>query len=218
MAITNNQGTGVSSNVSNMAALHIWESAITLNKQEGINAQKGPVEILRSYIAQNTQVGIILAQAASTLTNDIIVRNGVSSPNGGIRIQQINGLAQNLSFLTIAYNTAGGSSIAGLSSDQTVAISSSILYENNNTSTGVDQMCSGCTATFSLFSGTVPIGMNNIGGDPLFVDTATDDFHLMPTSPAKDAADSATTVRIDYDGNPRPAGTGFDIGADELLP
>ena len=39
---------------------------------------------------------------------------------------------------------------------------------------------------------------------------------LLPGSPAINAADPATTVSIDQRGEPRPAGTGFDIGAFEF--
>jgi hypothetical protein len=219
MAVTNNNNAGIASNVSNQNALHIWESSITLNKQEGINAQKGPVEILRSTIASNTQYGIFISQCATTITNTFIVRNGMTSSYGGIRMQQLQGLPQSLSFLTIAHNTASNANIAGLSSDTTVAITNSILVENNNASTGVDQICSGCTATYSMFSSTtVPIGTGNIAGPASFVDIATDNFHLSAASTAVNAGDPASTNLVDYDGDVRPNGTGFDIGADELRP
>jgi hypothetical protein len=58
--------------------------------------------------------------------------------------------------------------------------------------------------------------MGNIAGPADFVDIATDDFHINPTSPAANAADAASTNLIDYDGNVRPSGAGFDMGADEL--
>jgi hypothetical protein len=217
MAITNNTNTGVASNASGNAALYIWESSITLNKQEGLNAQKGPVEILRSLIAKNTQYGIFISDSAATIRNTYIVRNGQSSSYGGLRLQNLQGMPPSLSFLTIAYNVASNANIAGISADTTVSITSSILVENNNASTGVDQICSGCTATYSMFSSTtVPIGMGNIAGPADFVDIATDDFHINPTSPAANAADAASTNLIDYDGNVRPSGAGFDMGADEL--
>jgi hypothetical protein len=60
---------------------------------------------------------------------------------------------------------------------------------------------------------------NNIVGDPLFVNLANRDYHLMPTSPARDAAMPATiTTDHDFDGVARPQGPAPDVGAFELTP
>jgi len=62
----------------------------------------------------------------------------------------------------------------------------------------------------------------NISMDPLFVDIANDDFHLMPSSPAIDAGTNEGAPPQDFDGNPRPEdgdGDGFaivDMGAFEF--
>ena len=52
-------------------------------------------------------------------------------------------------------------------------------------------------------------------GDPAFVDPANDDYHLGSGSAAIDAGVDAG-VASDIDGDPRPAGIGYDIGADEF--
>ena len=62
-------------------------------------------------------------------------------------------------------------------------------------------------------------GSHLVKGDPKFVDAANNDFHLLVESPAIDKgidslSGSAAPV-IDFDGNSRPMGTGFDIGAFE---
>ncbi len=57
-----------------------------------------------------------------------------------------------------------------------------------------------------------------VGVDPRFVDLAGDDFHLQSTSPAVDAGEALAEVDVDYDGTPRPQGSGWDIGAFEFLP
>jgi len=51
-----------------------------------------------------------------------------------------------------------------------------------------------------------------------FVNAAAKDFRLLPNSPALNAGKnvSGNGVTFDYDENPRPSGTGFDIGAFEL--
>jgi hypothetical protein len=47
------------------------------------------------------------------------------------------------------------------------------------------------------------------------VNPANNDFHLGPNSPARDAVDAGPT--LDFEGDPRPRGDRFDLGADEAL-
>ncbi len=64
----------------------------------------------------------------------------------------------------------------------------------------------------------------NISADPLFVDPVGGDFHLGDSSPCIDAGiDPAAyvdpgLVEFDFDGDARPYGAGWDIGADEWTP
>jgi hypothetical protein len=51
--------------------------------------------------------------------------------------------------------------------------------------------------------------------DPMFVDPSADDYHLDKESPAVDAG-AVVTLDEDYDGDERPIGDGYDIGADEV--
>jgi hypothetical protein len=52
-------------------------------------------------------------------------------------------------------------------------------------------------------------------GDPEFVDAGNFDFHLLSSSPAIDNG-MAVFVTTDFDGNTRPSGEGWDIGAFEF--
>jgi hypothetical protein len=53
-------------------------------------------------------------------------------------------------------------------------------------------------------------------GQPGFVNPPTD-FHLQSTSPAIDKGTTISTIGTDFDGNVRPQGAAFDIGAFEVL-
>jgi hypothetical protein len=67
------------------------------------------------------------------------------------------------------------------------------------------------TAGFSHYTYTLG---TTVAADPLFFSST--DFHLQPGSPAIDAGLTLDDVPDDYDGNPRPNGAAYDIGAYEL--
>ena len=57
---------------------------------------------------------------------------------------------------------------------------------------------------------------HNSTSNPVFVNAANKDFHLHTSSPVIDGGISISGINIDYDGNPRPKGAKFDIGAYEF--
>jgi hypothetical protein len=70
------------------------------------------------------------------------------------------------------------------------------------------------------YTGTVITGANTITGqDPLFLNVASDDFHLDSDapSPAIDKGTSSGAPSVDFEGDTRPQGDGVDIGADEAI-
>lgn len=62
-----------------------------------------------------------------------------------------------------------------------------------------------------LITGTI-----NIWGNPAFADPDNGNYHIIPVSDAIDAG-LAAGISNDIDGDPRPVGPGYDIGADEYL-
>jgi len=65
------------------------------------------------------------------------------------------------------------------------------------------------------YSGSTITETNGIDGDPAFQNPDEYNYHITTTSAALDAGVDAG-VTGDIDGEVRPLGTGFDIGADEL--
>jgi len=78
--------------------------------------------------------------------------------------------------------------------------------------------------TYSDIQGYYP-GTGNINDDPLFVDpdgpdnipgNEDDDYHLTAGSPCIDTGTSSGAPATDLEGNPRPQGAGYDMGAYEF--
>ncbi len=61
------------------------------------------------------------------------------------------------------------------------------------------------------------MGTGNIAKDPMFESPATGDFHIIRGSPCIDKGTSNGAPNTDFEGDPRPQGTGYDIGADEYI-
>jgi hypothetical protein len=218
--IENNGNRGLNAPISNQAQTHIWSSRIVGNGNEGINLQNGSLEILRSRIIGNTGGGVFMRSGAFTLVSTIVANNGGNGTNiGGVQLQSLGGNAPTIAFDTIANNgTKQQSNSPGFQSDATATLEISNSIVCNNTAQNVTtppQICSSCSATYTLFSGTPPIGTGNLTGAPGFVDVIGNDLHITASSAAHGAADANATVHLDVDNETRPQGA-FDMGADEI--
>lgn len=60
-------------------------------------------------------------------------------------------------------------------------------------------------------------GTNPVFGNPRFLNPRGDDYHIGPNSAAIDAGVIGAEVTTDIDGDSRPIGEGYDIGADEFI-
>jgi len=152
--------------------------------------------------------------SAFTLTNNIIARNKASELGSGVAIAYSNGqLAHN----TIAENLFGdgiGVRVDSAGYDvvlyNNIIVSHTVGISNTNPASTVE-------AKYTLFEGNgtnYGTGVNStyeIPGPALLLAN----YHLSPGSAAIDAGVDAG-VTTDIDGDPRPIGLGFDIGADEV--
>jgi uncharacterized repeat protein (TIGR01451 family) len=161
----------------------------------------------------------------ATLINNVVADNRANEKGNGLHIHFAS--FPRLLHNTIANNTGGdGSGIYvtcyDWGGDATVAMTDTILVgysvgisvTENNTVTINGVLWHNTPVTISRsVTGSVNV-QNQYTGDPAFVDPDNGDYHIGPGSAAIDAGVDAG-VDHDIDGDPRPLGSGYDLGADE---
>jgi uncharacterized repeat protein (TIGR01451 family) len=212
-ALSRNQ---ISGNVASLAGggMYLQESNATLNS---------------TTIIANTAIwyggGLYLTSSAAELTNNVVADSEANIAGSGIYITA----SSSPQFLhnTIARSTGGDGSGVHVTGDSSVALLNTILVSHT---VGIN-VAAGSAATLqaSLWGsgtwangtdwagqGIIATGTVNIRDYPVFVDPDTGDYHIGADSAAVDTGVNAG-VAIDIDGEARPAGAGYDIGADEYL-
>jgi parallel beta-helix repeat protein len=174
----------------------------------------------------------LAAEAGGRLENVTIYNNiGYNADGNGINIS-FNGEAavQPMRDITIINNTLynngsgiwGGGILVETPDIENVVIRNNIVSQNRIYQINVEPNVpmQQLTVDHNLIDGYRNYddeikGSDAVEGDPLFVDASNADFHLTGNSPAIDAASTAGAPGTDYDGNNRPQGAGYDIGAYE---
>ncbi len=187
----------------------------------GGNPNPGSPTIIANRIFSNSAVssgGIGLSTSDYfTVANNLIAHNG----NGGIKLWEHTryGLIANNTF---AFNTGGDGSIYLRYDNITPTIVNNIVVSNSygimaaaNASGTLDynDVWGNTTQDYSL-PGALEPGPNDIQANPLFVDAASDDYHLRAGSPCIGEGTDAG-VDDDIDGEARMENPA--IGADEFI-
>ncbi|GAH89275.1 unnamed protein product, partial [marine sediment metagenome] len=144
------------------------------------------------------------------ITNNVIAMN----KGGGIHIQASQPEVTNNTIVDNIKDDGGESWGIFAMTDSKVFIINTILL---NSKIRVYDEYSEVIVTYSLVKDDPDVswpGEGNISQDPLFVGDG--DYHLLPSSPCIDAG-ADVGVNIDIEGNERPQGQGFDIGAYEYV-
>ena len=159
--------------------------------------------------------GLYHRSLTATVTNTIFARNSASISGTALYLRSA--YQASLAFLTLS-GTGSPTSTALVSNNGQTRILDSIIAGY-----GLGLVEDGGTLLedYNLFfdnGADMTGGVGSLGhsftGDPRFLNPAADDYHLGTLSAAIDAGSNAG-VAVDFDGNPRPIGAGFDIGAFE---
>jgi len=191
----------------------------------GIASGSAPAILSGNWIWGNSAEsggGVYIWYNPTRLDNNFIVENQATRDGAGIYVYEAKPV---LVHNTLARNIGGDGSGVFVGVSAEVALTNTIIVSHT---VGIT-VTSGSTATLeatlwgsgawgngtdwggggAIFTGTV-----DIWGDPVFVDPGGGDYHISPDSAAVNAGVDAG-VTTDVDGDPRPVGSGYDIGADE---
>lgn len=188
------------------ATLVVSRSHVYDHGGDGITAVGGYLAVEATWINDNTGDGIEVSGAPYLLVNDVLARNtnnGLLAANGSGRLLHT----------TIAENTTAGVAVGG-----TAAFTNTIVYGHP---VGINALAGGAATLHDTLwhantadtSGSV-VHTLDLYADPLFIASATGDYHIRSQSPALDAG-LDVGVSMDVDGGRRPLLSGPDIGADE---
>ena len=148
-------------------------------------------------------------ESTINVTNCIIFENNTAYPEnwGGGICCGYDGTFAMVKHCTISRNNSNNGGGINEYAGASITVLDSILWENFPT-----EIYGQPIVTYSVVKGGWPTGENIIDSDPLFVEEG--DYHLSLLSPCIDSGTDAG-VYTDIDGETRPLGDGFDMGADE---
>ena len=202
-------GNTIATNTSTHAGggIAAWGDTLTLNGN-----------IIRANVTSGDGGG--LGGGGNIVLVNTIVADNHANRGGGLYIDGIARLRHN----TIVGNTSNDGSgiyvtVGPLDAPVTVVLTNTILAQSSvgisvtgGTTVTVNGILWYATPITVSHSTTATVSLQNqVTGDPRF---AADGYHLRIGSPAIDAGVPAMVIR-DVDGDPRPYGYGYDIGADE---
>jgi parallel beta-helix repeat protein len=231
---TNSQGGGIA--LSTTQAVTIAHNTISGNSVTGNGggigvAGSSDIHIIANQIHQNGSVddnggGLWFGSGNPVkMENNIVVGNLVPADKFGSGIYVFSTNLQ-LTHNTIADNTGGfeqGLYALGSVDPSKIWMTNNIFaYQNQGFVYGIN---SAITATHTLFYGNISnyIGSgsltstNELIGSPEFLDPSQNDYHIREGSAAIDNGLATPWLEVDIDGDPRPQGLGYDVGADELV-
>jgi len=159
-------------------------------------------------------VGIYISLPSfTTLTNNVLSQNQANIGGGMYAWSD-----WHIAVITLTHNTVVDNGVGVLVGNHMTATLINNIFVSHTLAISRTDTGSKVTVDDTLFWANDDDGLqgtNPVDGDPAFVSSNSGDYHIGPGSAALDAGLDAG-VLTDIDGDTRPIGLGFDIGADEF--
>jgi hypothetical protein len=227
----------------NASSITLTDNIVTGNNSSGSGggiytySDRGVITLTNNMVKDNTAeyyAGIYAGSnyGNAVLTNNIITGNTANYYGGGVyaysyqgRIDVINNTITGNS-ATVDGGTAGGLYITVGSDKAQTDLHNNIIWGNTASYGGdisIDNWSGGTVNVYNndfdpaKVSGTFTNEGNNINANPIFVDSASGDYHLSFGSQCIDSGNNSapSLPSTDFEGNNRVLGIAIDIGADE---
>jgi len=189
------------------------------------------IEVFRNIVHDCASDGFSVASEAGGLLQNVIIYDNIAYNNWyrGITIADWGEPVAEHPMKDIKvinntfYNNGGGTSVENPNAEN-VVIRNNICSQNLSFQIAVeaDVPPENLTVDHNLIDGYRQYpeeiyGSDYLEGNPLFANPSVADFHLQEDSPAIDSGSSIDVPSDDFDGNPRPQGAGYDVGAFEFM-
>jgi len=195
------------------------------------------IEVFDNVAHDIVEDGFAVASEVGGLLENVAVYNNVAYNNGWVGIHvtdccegvETHPIANVRIINNTCWNNGRGDWGGGIAMDNTqaegIVIRNNICSQNLSFQIAVatDVPAGTYTVDHNLIDGYrggaegEMYGDDYVEGDPLFADPEGADFHLQAGSPAIDAGSAADAPVDDFDGDSRPDGERYDIGADEYV-